>query len=149
MPRIILVSRLILEHRGRVLLLEQTARNGGKYALPGGKVEDNETPITALIRECREEANVTLLPENLELVHVLHRTKKDEVLIVMYYRTTHWHGVPTAREPKKFKEAKWFLWEHLPEHFSQVTRGVLEKYQQNISYSEHNGKNSIYRTATN
>jgi 8-oxo-dGTP diphosphatase len=37
----------------------------GHYGLPGGKLDENETPTEALSRECKEEVNLDILPKNL------------------------------------------------------------------------------------
>lgn len=43
-------------------------RSHGKelYYLPGGKLEPGETEIDAIIRECKEEINIDLIPESIE-----------------------------------------------------------------------------------
>lgn len=135
-PRVVLISRLILENKGQILLLGQTTKNGGKYALPGGKVEVSETPIQALIRECKEEADIDLVEQNLKLVHVLHRSKSNETLLVMYFKAIHWDGSLMSKEPKKFKKTDWFLLNNLPKNLSRTTKSVLEKFHKGINYSE-------------
>lgn len=135
-PRVVLISRLILENRGQILLLGQTTQNGGKYALPGGKVEANETPMQALIRECKEEADIDLSEDNLKLVHVLHRHKTNETLLVMYFKAVHWQGSLISKEPKKFKKTGWFLLNNLPKNLSRTTKSVLELFHKGVNYSE-------------
>jgi 8-oxo-dGTP diphosphatase len=135
-PRVVLISRLILENRGQILLLAQTTKHGGKYALPGGKVEINESPTQALIRECKEEADIDLNENNLKLVHVLHRPKNGETLLVMYFKAVHWQGSLKSREPKKFKKTDWFLLNNLPKNLSRTTKSVLEKFHKGVNYSE-------------
>lgn len=132
----ILVSRLILEHQGKVLLLAQTAKNGGKHTLPGGKVDVGETPITALIREAKEEADIDISPETLKLVHVLHRQKSEATLVIMYYKTNKWQGGLVSKEPKKFKKTIWFPILDLPKNISKITKSVLEQYRSGVLYSE-------------
>jgi 8-oxo-dGTP diphosphatase len=147
-PRTILVSRLILEHQGQVLLLAQTVRNGGKHALPGGKVDAGETPITGLIREAKEEADIDISPETLQLVHVLHRQKNEETMIVMYYKTNKWQGGLVSKEPKKFKKAVWFPILQLPKNISKITKSVLEQYRRGVIYSEIDERKIKVKIAT-
>lgn len=148
-PRIVLISRLILENKGQILLLAQTTKNGGKHSLPGGKVEAEETPIVALIRECKEEADINVNSENLKLVHVLHRQKNGELWIVMYFIALRWEGALISKEPKKFKRTAWFPIDNLPKNISRITKSVLEKYHKGITYSEINSKTTAQKSKTN
>jgi len=72
-----LASLLILEKDGKVLLLRRfnTGYEDGKYTLPSGKVDANETFINAVIREGFEEVNAQILNHDLDSVHVLYRKK--------------------------------------------------------------------------
>jgi len=36
------------------------AHQGGKWEFPGGKVEENETALCAIVRECQEELDIEL-----------------------------------------------------------------------------------------
>lgn len=135
-PRVSIITRLILENKGEILLLAQTNQNGGKFSLPGGKVEPNESPIEALVRECREEADINIKVENLRLVHVLHRQKAEEAHVVMYFKTIRWHGNLISKEPKKFKKVEWFPLDNLPKKMSKITRSVLDKFHKGVLYSE-------------
>ena len=48
---LIFAVRLILEENGKLLFLRQTKRNGGRYTLIGGNVEEHEFAREALARE--------------------------------------------------------------------------------------------------
>ncbi|POX40534.1 DNA mismatch repair protein MutT [Streptomyces sp. Ru73] len=50
--------------RGRLLAARRSAppELAGRWELPGGKVEDGETPEAALVRELREELGVAVEP---------------------------------------------------------------------------------------
>jgi 8-oxo-dGTP pyrophosphatase MutT (NUDIX family) len=56
-------STIALINNNKILLLKRgdTAPwSPGKYCLPGGKLEDNETLVSCAIRELYEETNITL-----------------------------------------------------------------------------------------
>jgi len=56
----------VVLHKGKVLLARHTYGKGaGKLIIPGGYVENNETPQAALVREYLEETGVRVKPENI------------------------------------------------------------------------------------
>ncbi len=54
----ILAAGIMIDPKGRLLIVRK--KNTEKYMLPGGKIEPNETPIEALIRELKEELDVEI-----------------------------------------------------------------------------------------
>ena len=56
----------IIERKGFVLLAKRPAHKhlGGKWEFPGGKVENAESPSTAIVREIREELGCEFSPRN-------------------------------------------------------------------------------------
>jgi len=138
--RILLKARLILEYNGMVLLMKQTTENGGKYTLVGGTIENDEFAKSSLIRESKEEADITLKPENLKLVHMLHKKKGPNTRVVLYFKSKNWKGEPNALERKKFKKVEWFPLNKLPESMSPTVRHVFKRYKQGDAYSELKSK---------
>lgn len=130
--------RLIIEQQGNGLFLLQTKQNGGKYAHIGGNVERREFAREALVREAKEEANITIDPNDLQLVHVLHRhkLKTDETSIVLYFKAVRVFGEPTSREPKKFLNTAWLPMYNLPDNISKTTTHVLRAIERGEIYSE-------------
>ena len=68
-------SYLVLIKDGKVLLLRRfnTGFEDGKYGLAAGHVDKGETFTQCIIRETEEEAGLLLKPEDLKVVHVMHR----------------------------------------------------------------------------
>jgi len=130
--------RLILEEDNRMLFLRQTKKNGGRYTLIGGNVEEHEFAREALAREAREEAGIHVDATDLSLVHALHRhkLKKDETLLVLYFKAARFHGEPESLEPKKFKHVEWLPLNNLPSNVSKPTLGVLRCITRGEIYSE-------------
>lgn len=134
--RVNLKVRLILYHKGKILLLKQTKPNGGNYTLVGGNVEDGEYATQSLIRESFEEAGITLKEKDLSLVHVLQKTTPIEQRMVLYFKAYKWEGELKAREKHKFKEAEWFALDELPKNLTSTVRHVLEEYRNGNLYSK-------------
>ena len=131
-----LKARLILYHRGKILLLKQTQPQGGNYTLVGGTIESSEFARRALIRESFEEAGILLKEQDLRLVHVMHKIKKGEHRLIFYFKAIEWEGNLRAKEKHKFKKAEWFDSTNLPENLTETVAHVLELYRHGILYSE-------------
>lgn len=142
---LIFAVRLLLEDQGKLLFLRQTKKNGGKFSLIGGNVEENEFARDALSREALEEAGIFVRPEDMALVHVLHRhkLKKDETQLMLYFRAARFRGVPESQERKKFEDVRWLPADQLPEEVSKHTRHVLECIQRAEIYSEFPARSKI------
>ncbi len=142
---LIFAVRLILEEKGKLLFLRQTKRNGGRYTLIGGNVEEHEFAREALVREAIEEAAIRVNVEDLTLVHTLHRHKlqKNETLLVLYFKASGFAGIPESMETKKFKDVAWFSPDELPEEVSKPTKHVLECIKKGEIYSEFPARSKV------
>jgi 8-oxo-dGTP diphosphatase len=55
----IAAGAVVVDRRGRVLLIRRAHPPlAGEWTLPGGRVEANESPEEAIVRELREEASI-------------------------------------------------------------------------------------------
>jgi 8-oxo-dGTP diphosphatase len=81
---VIVVSAAVIVDRGRVLLTQRKSGThlAGAWEFPGGKVEPDEDPRDALVRELREEIGVTA--EVGDIVEVtFHRYPTKSVLLIV------------------------------------------------------------------
>lgn len=133
---ITLKARLILQRNNKILLLKQTKPNGGNYTLVGGTIEEDEFAKASLIRESKEEAGIVLQPQNLKLVHILHKRRGSEHRMTLYFRAKDWLGEVKSREKNKFSTVKWFALHELPSNLTGTVRHVLEQFRKGNTYSE-------------
>jgi ADP-ribose pyrophosphatase YjhB (NUDIX family) len=117
------------------MFLEQTTKNGGRYALIGGKVETKEFAVSTLVREAMEEVGIEIHEANLRLVHVLQEQKNKKTQIILYFKAKRWNGDLKSAEPKKFKDVRWFSYLDLPENLNPITRRVLERIYEGESFT--------------
>ena len=133
--RVTLKARLILYHKGSILLLKQTSDNGGNFTLVGGTIERKESAIETIIRESREEAGIILRKEDLELAHVLQKVMPGEQRVTLYYRAKRWSGKIKSREKDKFEYVEWFNLNQLPPKMTKTVAHVLRQYRHGKRFS--------------
>lgn len=71
----------VLVHRGRVLVLRN---DRGEWELPGGRLDDGETPEEALRREILEETGLRVSVGSLVDAWVFRVTPREKVLVLEY-----------------------------------------------------------------
>lgn len=124
---------LILEKDNQVLLLKRanTGWMDGFWHIPGGGLEENESLQHAVTREAQEEVGVTVKPENVTLLHVLHLNKQT---LGFYFITHEWQGEPINNEPQECSEIGWFSLDQLPHEMSPFALRVIEGYKTGKNY---------------
>jgi len=83
----------------------------GKWAMPGGFMENNETPESAASRELREETGLDIRPEQMTLVSVSSILNMAQTHLVF---RCHLDVKPTPVETEEATECAWFSQEKLP-----------------------------------
>lgn len=66
------VVAAVVEKEGKYLIAQRPVEKGGEWEFPGGKVEKGETFFEALVREIKEELNVSVKP-----IRILSSYPKD------------------------------------------------------------------------
>ncbi|MBD9703783.1 NUDIX domain-containing protein [Streptomyces caniscabiei] len=132
----LLVAAVIVHDRaaGRVLLLQrgEHARFArGRWDLPVGKSEPGEPVTETAVRELYEETGLTVKPEALEVVHLIHAARGVEApdgYLTVVFVAHEWTGEPENREPHKHAQVRWFATDALPEDFVEGNAGALRGY---------------------
>ena len=124
---------LFLEREGEVLLLRRhnTGYEDGNYSVIAGHLDGGEEVIAAAIREAREEAGITLAPDDLRVVGVMHN-RSDAEYIDFFVTAHHWTGEITNAEPEKCAELAWFPRDALPPNVIPYVRQALKNYTRGI-----------------
>ena len=107
---------LIIEKDGQILLSHRhnTGWMDGHHTLVSGHLEEGENLTDAMIREAKEEANLSLTREELSVCHISHRKSSDREYIDFFFITKNTNHKPENMEPKKCKELVWFPLDNLP-----------------------------------
>lgn len=117
-----------------------TGYQDGNYSLIAGHVDPGENFTQCMIREAQEEAGINLKPENLKVVHVMHRDSgaaEDNERIDVFFIAEKWDGELTNREPHKCDDLSWFTLDNLPDNIIPYIKQALEAINNNNFYSEH------------
>lgn len=103
LPVLHVAAVALVDDQGRVLLARRPAGKAmaGLWEFPGGKVEEDETPEEALLRELVEELGITILPADLTLAATAAHDYDDFHLHMPLYLCRRWQGTPRAIEAEE------------------------------------------------
>ena len=115
----------LIEQDGRFLICQRPAHKarGLLWEFVGGKVEPGETKPQALIRECREELDVTVRVGEVyfEVIH----TYPDLTVHLTLFRASIAEGTPKMLE---HQDIRWITAAEIPQYdFCPADQVILEK----------------------
>ena len=89
------VVAAVIERDGRILIAQRkrTAQHPLKWEFPGGKVEPNETPEAAVVRELREELGIAA-QVGAEIGRYEFQYQGRWPIMLMFYRVAEFSGEP-------------------------------------------------------
>lgn len=105
------VAALFIEHENRILLLhrQETKSQGNLWGIPGGKVDKEETPLQAVIREIKEETGYDVSKQAIESLGAVYIEYDETKHFVYHMFRTKLIGDPGAVKIN-FNEHKGFTW---------------------------------------
>lgn len=110
-----LETTLLLLRRDNQILLAMKKRGfgEGKYNGIGGKLEENETPEEAMVREAQEEIFITPTKyTKVGIIEFLEYFKGEKINVVFHlFVATEWEGTPEESEEMK---PQWFDIDKIP-----------------------------------
>lgn len=104
--KIVLVSAVALIDRdGRILLAQRPEGKSmaGLWEFPGGKVEPEETPEAALIRELHEELGIETWQSCLAPLTFASHSYDDFHLLMPLFACRKWDGIVQSKEQQALK----------------------------------------------
>jgi 8-oxo-dGTP diphosphatase len=109
----------------------------GEYALPGGSVDGNETVRQAAAREVKEELDVIVKTEDLQVLHIMHVTGEYiHECIGFFLKTEKWQGDIKNAEPHRHESIEWHDLDHMPKNITKTFKQFSECLLKNEIYSE-------------
>jgi len=110
MEKIELAGGILLDKDNRILLIHRNTEKLKQWELPGGKLEIEELPEQAAIRELKEELNIEV--DILKYIGVKEFEDNGVILKYHWYKCQIKKGVPKLMEDK-FDDIKYFDKEEL------------------------------------
>jgi len=104
----IVVSIALINNYDQVLIAKRPNNKhlAGFWEFPGGKVEKDETPENALIREVKEELNVGINNKCIAPLSFSEFDYKNFHLLLLLYICRRWEGEPLTMEENELKWVK-------------------------------------------
>ncbi len=112
---------IVVDERGRVLLLNHVFRAGSGWGIPGGFIEKGEQPEEAVRRELEEEIGLRLAEVELAFVRTLVRPQQVEIIFRCRPKGEF------APRSVEIKSAEWFAPDALPKGLSGDQRRLIER----------------------
>lgn len=136
--RIFIAAYLVLIKDGKVFLSKRknTGYQDGNYSFVSGHFDGSETARQCIIRETKEEIDIKLKPNNLEIAHVMHYRRPEREYISIYLKADTWGGKIKNMEPDKCDDLAWFSVDKLPNDIVPETKFALKNIKNEIFYSE-------------
>ncbi len=138
--KITCASYLLLLRNEQILLLRRfnTGYEDGKYSLPAGHTDEGESVAGTMIREAKEEVNITIEKDDLELAHVMHRKGSDanDERLDFFFLCKKWIGEIKNLEPNKCDDLLWVNINQLPDNILPYVKLAIKHSQKRIMYSD-------------
>lgn len=89
---------IIFDSNNQVLITKraENASHGGFWEFPGGKLEADESPSSALIREIKEEVTLDVL--DYQFLAQIDHNYPNKLVSLLVYHVTHFSGEATCAE---------------------------------------------------
>jgi len=116
---------IVMDERGRILLLEHRFRPGSGWGIPGGFLQSGEQPEDAIRRELREEIGLEV--ETVEIAFVRTLQKYNQVEII--FRCHPHPNLDGGFQPEghEISRAGWFALDSLPTALSNDQRALIHR----------------------
>jgi len=118
---------VIIRKNGKVLMgKRRNAHGDGTWSVPGGNLDFGETVIECAKREVFEETGIYI--KNIQPISYTNDyfKKEGKHYITLWLLSDYASGKLTIKEPDKYIESGWYIWEKLPKPRFLPLRNLLK-----------------------
>ena len=116
----------IIDKQQRILITRRSLHaphGGGMWEFPGGKLEGDETPVAALIREIKEEVDLDV--QDCNFLGEINHTYPHHSVALLVYCVRVFQGEAVAREMQM--DLRWVALNRLPDYeFPEANQQIIE-----------------------
>ena len=118
-----------LIYRDNQLLLGQrlNSHGDGTWALPGGHLENGETPFDCAMRETFEETGLQVIKPRIVTWSFDTFAEKQRHYVTLFVRADYNQGEPHIMEPDKCKKWGWYDIDALPQPLFKPLASVTDR----------------------
>jgi len=105
------IALIYIEYENQILILhrQNNKSEGNKWGVPAGKIDKNETPLQAIIRETKEETGLDISNQSIEPLEAVYIEYDENIHFTYYAFRTQLKG--NLGDVKiNFQEHKRFTW---------------------------------------
>jgi ADP-ribose pyrophosphatase YjhB (NUDIX family) len=133
-------------HQGKILLFKRSETKKifpGWWTFPGGHIDDGENPLSAAIRETKEETGIIITPDIIQLKFIAmhHHIDRHELYIVFGFRVN-LENNPISIEPSNEGTAQWIDLYVVP-----TIEHIFPPVQYYIDHITHNRTGIMYNNS--
>ncbi len=113
---------VVIDERGRVLLLKHVFRTGAGWGIPGGFISTGEQPEAAVRRELLEETGLELESAEFAFARVIEHANHMEIIFRCRAR-----GQEGKARGLEINRLEWFALDQLPETLGRDQRRIIKR----------------------
>ena len=122
---------VIADKQQRILITKRCAEvtQGDVWEFPGGKLEGDESPADALIRETKEEVGLDIL--RFELISEIQERLPNTMLTLFFYLVTEYEGEASLCESQQ--DLRWVTSSELTQYnFPKANQPIIKWIEQKL-----------------
>ena len=130
---------LFFIRENKILLLRRynTGYQDGMFSVVAGHLDGGEFVTSAASREAKEEADLTILEDDIDVIGIMHRFSDDE-RIDFFVNVRKWEGEIKNMEPDKCDLLEWFDIDDLPENIIPYIKRAINNFKNSVHFDEFN-----------